>query len=281
MPSIIAAGTPLHGTISEAISGKRCIVFVGLPGMGKSLMLQQAAILLREAGKSVHTLQWDVASQPFKTSAALRQFPENNGITHSGIRAAAGLWVRGAIAAWDAAHPGDVDVLLAEAPIIGGRFVELVQPHDDRAESLLASPRNIFLVTVPSAEVRDAARRRRGEEMAAPRHEREAANATVHVADALMEQLRAAAPVLGVDTASSSGYDARLYEGVYRRVLHRRHAATLPVNQQLAVTASVYDAAAGQSELVPSPAEVETANARAFAMADAEIAAVESSWLRL
>ena len=82
--------------------------FAGLPGTGKSLLVQQLTQLAASAGRRVHLLQWDVARPPFEASAAGRRYPVVDGVTHPVIRKAVGLWARRAVVAWDEAtrNPG-------------------------------------------------------------------------------------------------------------------------------------------------------------------------------
>jgi hypothetical protein len=272
----------LHGAAAEC----RCVFFAGLPGVGKSLLLQQVALLAQEAGRPVSLLQWDVARGPFETPAILARYPEIDGVTHAAIRKAAGLWARDAVSAWDRAHPDRREILIGEVPLIGNRLIELVQRRDDDVEGLLAGPGTVFLIPVPSREVRRAIEAARAREMAAPTNARELANAVPTLVQALWEEILGLARVLGVrrDQAAStgaSGFDPDVYAGVYERLLRHRRAERLDITGVLPVQASVYDALGTARDLVPSPDEVARAIAEVEARPLAEIEREVGDWYRL
>ncbi|MGE3272134.1 MAG: hypothetical protein AB7P40_25495 [Chloroflexota bacterium] len=262
--SILPADSALFQTLSAAAIERRCVFFAGLPGVGKSLLLQQAAILALEAGRTVHLLQWDVARGPFETPALLARYPETEGVTHAVIRKAAGLWARDAVAAWHGQHADPRSLLLGEVPLIGNRLIELVQQQDDAAEALLAGPSSLFLVPVPSREVRAQIEAARVREMADPTHERERANAIPQLVQALWEEVAAVGRALMLPEAAAAAeqpgqplsFDPDLYGAVYSRLLRHRPAALLPVTEALRVQASVYAGLDAVQDLVPTPAEV-------------------------
>ena len=117
--------------MAAAAESQRAIFYSGLPGVGKSLFLQQQTLMATAAGRQVHLLQWDVARAGFESEALLAQYPETDGVTHPMIRKAAGLWSRRAVARWHEEFFGPEHLLIGEVPIIGNRFVELAQIHDD------------------------------------------------------------------------------------------------------------------------------------------------------
>src|SRR6266542_1686672 len=108
---VLPRDSALYQTVTGAAREQRCVFFAGLPGVGKSLLIQQTALLATEAGRLVHLLQWDVARGAFETSAILARYPEVDGITHAAIRKAAGFWVRAAVHRWDGTY-ADPDHLL-------------------------------------------------------------------------------------------------------------------------------------------------------------------------
>src|ERR1700709_2254225 len=93
--SSIPADSPLSVALAPAVRRHRILVIAGLPGIGKSLLTQQAARLARTAGRDVCLLQWDVARAAFATDEAVRmRYPEVAGITHAVIRLAVDKWSR-------------------------------------------------------------------------------------------------------------------------------------------------------------------------------------------
>jgi hypothetical protein len=271
--------SPLYRTLAEAVEGRRCVFVAGLPGVGKSLLIQQLTLIAAEAGRGVHLLQWDVARGPFETPDILALYPEIDGITHPAIRKAAGLWVRQAVANWDRHHPGEADLLIGELPLIGSRLIEIVQQQGDAVEPLLAGPRSVFLVPVPAAGLRQAIERARAREMDTPRHERERANANLGVMQALWGEVIEVAERMGVPhEQTSAGYDPDTYAAVYVRLLHRREKRLLPLANLLPVRGSPYDVAAVASELLPTPLEVEQAIRAVEALPPGELERQVERW---
>ena len=132
-PLVIAADSALHATFAETIASADHVFFAGLPGVGKSLLLGQMALMAQEAGRPLHLLQWDVARQPFETGA----YPLKDGVTHPMVIRATGAWLRGALLEWESTTRGSDAMLIGEAPLIGGRLMEIARPAADPAEALL------------------------------------------------------------------------------------------------------------------------------------------------
>jgi hypothetical protein len=284
--SIVPPDSELYVTLCRAAAERRCIFFAGLPGVGKSLLLQQISLIAEESGRRVHLLQWDVARGPFETPKILARYPETDGVTHTAIRKAAGLWARRAVGAWQRHYADPGDLLVGEVPLIGNRLIELVQRRDDDVEPLLASERTLFLIPVPSRAVRETIEAARVREMASPTHERERANAVPSLVRSLWEEVARVARDLGVQVSEDSAgttesFDPGVYAGVYSWLLRHRHAARLDVTMALPVQASVYDALGGVHELIPTPDEVVRVMAEVGARPAADIEREVSEWHRI
>jgi hypothetical protein len=270
-----------HRMLSGAVQSYKAVFFAGLPGVGKTLLLQQTALLSHAAGRPLHLLQWDIARQGFETPGILARYPEVEGTTHAAIRKAAGLWVRGAVASWAAAHAGDDALLLGETPLVGNRFVELARREADAAESFLAARTTLFIIPAPTLAVRRAIEATREREIEQPRHARETANARPHVLALLMQELRAAGTALGVPGArSDGGYDPDVYTAVYSRLLEHRHARALSIDECWPVVSSPYELDGSTTELHPSPAEVADALARVEGLDALELEQAVRQWYR-
>ena len=269
--TIVPRDSTLYAVLRQAAAERRCVFFAGLPGVGKSLLLQQLSLIAGEVGRRVHLLQWDVSRGPFETPEILGRYPETDGVTHAVIRKAAGLWAREAVGAWQRGYADRRDLLIGEVPMIGNRLIELVQQNDDDVEVLLAGEATLFLIPVPSREVRQVIESARVREMASPLHERERANAVPSLVQALWEEVAGVARALGVEAAGPQGvgaqaagsaaerepaFDPEIYAGVYERLLRHRQTLRLDVTTVLPVQASVYDALSEATDLVPTPAEV-------------------------
>jgi hypothetical protein len=279
---VLPAGSPALRMLSEAVQRCKAVFFAGLPGVGKTLLLQQTALLSHAAGRPLHLLQWDIARQGFETPGILARYPEVAGTTHAAIRRAAGFWVRGAVKNWAAAHIHDDALLLGEAPLVGNRLIELARREADAAESFLAAHTTEFIIPAPTLAVRRAIEAMREREIEQPRHAREAANAPPNVLTQLMQELRAAGAALGVPGAlPAGGYDPDVYTAVYSRLLEHRHARTLIIDECWPAAASPYDLDVAATELHPSPAQVQTAMDQAEALGSTRLEYEVRNWFRV
>jgi hypothetical protein len=239
----------------RALAARRMVFVVGLPGTGKSLVVHQLVHVASAAGRAVHLLQWDVARPGFEASPAGRRYPLTDGVTHAVIRRAAGLWVRDALADWDARYHDPAHLLVGEAPFVGNRFVELARPIDDRAEALLTSPACRFVIATPSREVRSFLEAERERRARAPRHPREREDAPPHVLRDLWQSLAALA---GGRAGDTTPYDPAVYARVYQDVLRHRNTEVVALDTVLPTEQlSVYDFAVTTGELVPTAKEAE------------------------
>jgi hypothetical protein len=243
------------------------VIFTGLPGTGKSLLVHQLAHVASAAGRTVHLLQWDVARPVFEASPAGRRYPLRGGVTHVVIRKAAGLWARRAVVDWARRHPDPRHLLVGEAPFVGGRFVELARRVEDEAEPLLAAPSCRFALAVPSAPVRGFLESLRERRAARPLHPREREDAPPQVLRDLWRELAVVATRLGLaaapgaDASSAPGelpYDPAVYRRVYEAILRHRHRDVVPIDVVLPTAQlSVYDFAEQLPDVVPTHDDAE------------------------
>jgi hypothetical protein len=278
--SVFSPASAAHRALQAAAAETRCIVICGVPGMGKSLLLREQALIALAQRRTIHRLQWDVARQPFERADILARYPEIEGSTHPMIRRAAGLWVRRAVARWFEEQTDERHLLLIEAPLVGARFIELARIERDAAEIHLAAPATRFLVPVPSSEVRQAIHAARATEMAAPRHARDAANALPVVVDALWQAVVEAAQALALPEApaGSRGYSATLYAALYRHLLRHRHVQDVPVTEVIAGAGSPHEHAQPSPELAPADTEVSTLIAQAEAEGVETVVRASDAW---
>ena len=257
---VVRADTALHAQLERLAREQRMVFVAGLPGTGKSLVVQQLAHLASALARSVHLLQWDVARPVFEATDAGQRYPVVNGVTHGLVRKAVGLWARRALVAWSDRHSGPEHLLLGETPFIGNRLIELARREDDGAEPILSGPSCRFVIPVPSLEVRrflEAERERRAER---PVHEREREDAPPHVLRDLWRQLAEVAPLLGAAAAQPAAgevpYEPMLYRRVYQSLLRHRHVEVIPMAVLLPThDVSVYDFAVPRHDVMPSPEE--------------------------
>jgi hypothetical protein len=184
------------------------VVFAGLPGTGKSLLTRSAAGVAAEARRPVTLMQWDVARASFVNDTIEARYSEIDGITHPTVRLAVDYWARVGVARWQAASAPD-DLLIIEGPLIGGRLSSLTKPQPDDAEALLSSTRCLFVLPVPSLEVKLALRGKRQSGHAAGGNSAPG-DAAVNVLDAHVAEINAAAEALDLNRGTDE-YDPELY----------------------------------------------------------------------
>ena len=260
-PNIIIPPTSqVYMMLNRLVDNQRIVFLTGLPGVGKSLLLNQLAHLAHFSGHQVYLLQWDILRDAFMTDRIASLFPDTDGITHSVIRRAAGLWVRQAVAQWHQKHLGEKSILIGEAPLIGNRLLELVLPRNDAAESILLEKSTRFVLPIPSRRIRRLMETARQTSIENPRNSRELNDAAPEVLKALWRELIRAAMALNIPTppkGSDEDYDPRIYESVYLQVLkHRRYEITR-LNITLSThSRSVYTFNMPVEELIPNASEV-------------------------
>ena len=236
---VIPPDSALHATFAATLASADRVFFAGLPGVGKSLLLQQMALMAAAAGRSVTLLQWDVARQPFESPG----YPLIDGATHPLVIQATGAWLRRALLQWAADARNTTDLLLGEVPLIGGRLMEICRPADDAAEALLRDARTRFLLPVPSVELRAHIESQRERSIAAPRHKTEAHDAPPDLLRALWRDMHEVAVALGLSTVAENDapYSPQIYAAVYRHLLQHRHVEGIDMHRPLPAATSVYD----------------------------------------
>lgn len=234
------------------------LFIVGIPGVGKSLMLQQAALLAERRSRPVTLLRWDVARIAFEESAHCAAYAEVDQVTHAGIRLAVGHWLRPAIARWYA-DKGRKDLLIAECPLVGHRFIEVAKPLQDEIEPLLCGRSTSFLIPTPTLDVRTKIEALREEELRRPRHAQEQYNAPPELLRQFVDEVRDLARQLQLRVdEGSKGYLPEVYLAVYEHLLQHRHISPLIIDELLPTRASAQTLPDSCAELVPSEQQVLT-----------------------
>ncbi len=264
---LISEDSRLFRVLKDLVDHRKMVFLAGLPGTGKSLLLQQLAIMASDHGRVPHLLQWDVCRLPFLTNARVKEhYQEEDGITHPGVRKAIGMWARRAVGNWAETHRDDRNMLIGEVPVVGNRLVELVRRETDRVEPLLGDAKTTwFGIPTPSRQIRRVIEVQRKARSARPLHDREKGDARPDIMHALWQDLRAVARRFGLlDGEGPAGqpveYDPDLYCDTYSILLRRRSAGRIDLDMRLSTEGrSVYDLSAGQRDLVPTETEVEAA----------------------
>jgi hypothetical protein len=256
---IIPPDSPLYQALQKMAQQQRMVMFAGLPGVGKSLLLQQFSLLAHEAGREVHLLQYDMARAAFETPEILARYPEVDGVTHAAIRKAVGMWARTAVAQWHTEFHQPQHILIGEVPLIGNRLMELAQVHHDAVEPLLSSEQTCFVIPAPSSRVRQIIEAARTKSMAQPQHEKDMRDAPPHVLRELGQDIARLGYKLGLVATEPVGevaYDAGVYTAVYQHCLQHRHTRTFIIDTVLPTQGSVYELGVIGSELMANEQEV-------------------------
>lgn len=265
---IIPADQDLYHKLNNAAEA-RIVLIAGLPSTGKSLLFQQLTILADEAGRVVHTMQWDDARQAFEAPEWLNLYPEIDNLTHPGVRKAVGLWVRQGVHSWHTAHPDPQNLLVIELPVIGGRFIELLQPEDDVVEPLLVSDQTTVLVPVPTNALRDRIEGFRAETFANPRNTHEEKDAPPYIVNDLWlasRRLYNRWNAVSDDDTRDAQYDETVVRAVFERLCRFRRTELLGIDQVFPTTGSAYDRTVPIQSIRATKQEVEAAYARLAAL---------------
>lgn len=247
---VIPKSSPLYKTFHDLAQASRCIFLAGIPGTGKSLYIQQLAHIAAELGRRIHLLQWDVSRMAFETDEVIQKYPEIDGVTDPAIRKGFGLWARDGVLDWHKAYPSAEHLLIGEVPLVGNRLIELAQIHQDEAEPLLAGEETQFLISVPSLRVRQAIKDARARSIEIPSHVKEEKDAPPNVMQLNWVDTYQAAVDLGLAPPDPHpAYDPAVYEQLYLRLLNRRHAKGLVIDEILKPVVSVYEMNVVESEL--------------------------------
>jgi hypothetical protein len=264
------------------IAGLRCIVVVGLPGTGKSLLVREIAAAACADGRPSTVIQWDVSRESWDNHpSAAATYPEINGVTHEGIRTAMGTWVREAVADWDSQHADGDDLLIVEAPHIGGRFSELAHVVDDAAEPSLRGPGTLFVLVAPTKDLQLTLKSQRAADMESHGEgSYESNNASPDLLDELTNSLRGPAQELGIVSTSSTGYDPVLYANLMQQVLRHRNVLLVRPDQLMNVTGSVYSLGEQSSRLWATEEQVQRSLDVVESMSQKELVQHTNDWFR-
>jgi hypothetical protein len=255
---------------------------VGLPGTGKSLLVREIAAAAGADGHPSTVMQWDVSRESWDSHpSAAATYPEIDGITHEGIRTAMGTWVREAVADWYSQHVDGDDLLIVEAPHIGGRFSELAHVVDDAAEPSLRGPDTLFVLVAPTKDLQLTLKSQRAADMESQGEgSYESNNASPDLLDELTDSLRGPAQELGIASISSTGYDPELYAELMQHVLRHRNVLLVRPDQLMEVTGSVYSLGDQSSRLWATEEQVQRSLHVVESMSQEELVQHTNDWFR-
>ncbi len=225
MESLIPTDSALYRDLSAAAQGKRCVVFAGLPGIGKSLLTRQTARIAHGDARDVALMQWDTVRTVFEHHPAGKRFPDADGVAHPVIRLAADDWARLGVQRWLDTVAASA-LLIIEAPLIGGRMMSLARTHPDRVEPFLANE-TLFALPVPTRAVKDVLRARRGADEA---RDPSVPFAAVDVLDALVREINTIAATIGATPVVAPFYHPEAYAAVYLHAMRGRRTRQISID---------------------------------------------------
>lgn len=228
----IPSSSPVYKTLEKAAQNAKAVVFSGLPGVGKSLYVNQFQQIAANLGRKLTIIQWDIARKAFETPAIAARYPMGEGVVHNGLKLCAGAWLMTVVKNWLAEHAQSNELLLIEAPLVGHRFIELAKIQADKdLETFLNSADFQFIVPIPSKKVR--------EKIEADRRAQIAENAKTWVGAKPSVMLMLWKMICGIANEFGKNipmdgqppYDPAIYEFVFRRILKHRHYIPLHIDE--------------------------------------------------
>lgn len=258
LANVIPTSSPLFKQLEQVAESTQVVVFSGLPGVGKSLYINEFQLIAKSKGLPVDVIQWDVARKAFETAYVLEHFPMGEGTVHDGLKLMAGLWLLDELELWLENYRGSDRILLIEAPLVGHRFVELAKENKDaELEEFCASDKFKVIVPIPSKGVRQKIEAERMRQVSEDAKVWSGAKPSVMLM--LWKLTCGIANEMGknVDMSGQPDYDPDIYEFVYGRILKKRHFVPLVISEVFEVP--VQDEAA-LHKVDSIVADVETAN---------------------
>lgn len=232
MKNIIPEYSPVYQTLKNVSIATKVVVFSGLPGVGKSLYINQFKNIALAEGRTVTVIQWDVARKAFETPMIFERFPMGDGVVHHGVKLSVGAWLLDTIKKWLATHSQQDHLLLIEAPFVGHRFIELAKIQSDEAlETFFKSTDVRFIVPIPSQKVRAKIEADRAAQISDDAKVWTGAKPAIMLM--LWKMICGIANEFGrnIPMDSQPPYDPEVYEFVFEKVLQHRHFVPLHIDK--------------------------------------------------
>ena len=228
---IIPESQSIHQDFRKLVEDRKLVIFSGLPGVGKSLYINEFYRIAQSMDVPVDLVQWDVARKAFETELINAHYPMGDGIVHNGLKLIAGEWLMQFIKVWLNDNEDSDRLLLVEAPLVGHRFIELVKPIEDTyLETFLKSDQTVVVMPIPTKKVRKAI-----EEARAKQVDEDAKvwfGAKPSVMQMLWNMTCDIAIELGYDLEKKDqyDYDPDIYIWVFQKILKHRHFKPLIID---------------------------------------------------
>lgn len=230
--NIIPKSSNIYLELKEIAESKKLVIFSGLPGVGKSLYIQEFQKIVNELKRPIDVIQWDVARKSFESEEIAKDFPMGEGTVHNGVKIMSGMWLMETIKKWNEANINNDRILLIEAPLVGHRFVELVhKTTDESLETFLSSDKCVVVMPIPTKEVRTAiedARRQQVDENA-----KVWSGAKPSVMLMLWKMTCGIANEFGMDIEMDGQppYSSGIYEYVFAEILKHRNFVPIIIDE--------------------------------------------------
>jgi len=238
MENIIPESSKTYKVLLEIAKNKKLVIFSGLPGVGKSLYIQEFQKIVHKLEVEIDVIQWDVARKSFESDEIAFHFPMGNGTVHDGVKIMSGLWLLDTLSKWLQENRNNDKILLIEAPLVGHRFVELIHPIENtELESFLSSDQSVVIMPIPSQDVREKIEEERTRQVSEDAKVWSGAKPSVMLM--LWKMTCGIANEFGMDInmEEQPPYSARTYEFVFTKILKHRNFVPLIIDEVFKVPA--------------------------------------------
>ena len=231
--------SPVYKELESAAKNAKAVVISGMPGVGKSLYINQFKDIALQLEREVIVIQWDVARKAFETPEIAKRFPTGDGEVHNGLKLSVGKWLVDTFVEWIAANKEGNGLLLIEAPLVGHRFVELMHKQSDKnLENILTSDDFQVIVPIPSKEIRHKIEQDRNAQVSENAKDWSGAKPSVMLL--LWKEICGIANEMGktIPMDGQPPYDPDIYKFVFGEILKHRHFKALYIDEIFPVTIS-------------------------------------------
>jgi len=230
--NIIPISSPTYQSLQKSAKSAKAVVFSGLPGVGKSLYINQFQLIAKAEGRKVTVIQWDIARKAFEIPSIAARYPMGEGVVHNGVKLSAGKWLLATIKQWIVDHENDNQLLLIEAPLVGHRFIELAKIQEDATlEAFLKKEAFQIIAPIPSKKVREKIEADRRAQISEDAKTWVGAKPSVMLM--LWKMICGIANEFGrnIPMDGQPPYDPEVYEFVFAKILKHRHFLPLHIEE--------------------------------------------------